>query len=127
MLREYLISEAMHALGIPSTRSLSVVETGATVQRETPLKGAVLLRVAASHLRVGTFNGRQLNPSSSGSANSWITRFKGTILNARRTPILQEAFWSISCKDRSHRRLDAGRIHSWRHEYRQYGAFRRNH
>ena len=55
MLREYLISEAMHALGIPSTRSLSVVETGATVQRETPLKGAVLLRVAASHLRVGTF------------------------------------------------------------------------
>ena len=101
MLREYLISEAMHALGIPSTRSLSVVETGATVQRETPLKGAVLLRVAASHLRVGTFNGRQLNPSSSGSANSWITRFKGTILNARRTPILQEAFWSISCKDRS--------------------------
>ena len=55
MLREYLISEAMHALGISSTRSLSVVETGATVQRETPLKGAVLLRVAASHLRVGTF------------------------------------------------------------------------
>jgi serine/tyrosine/threonine adenylyltransferase len=55
MLREYLISEAMHSLGIPTTRSLSVVATGRQVQRETVLDGAVLARVAASHLRVGTF------------------------------------------------------------------------
>ncbi|MCP8971291.1 protein adenylyltransferase SelO [Ectobacillus ponti] len=55
MLREYIISEAMHALGIPTTRSLAVVLTGETVMRETPLPGAVLARVAASHLRVGTF------------------------------------------------------------------------
>ncbi len=55
MLREYLVSEAMHALGIPTTRSLAVVATGDTVVRETPLPGAVLARVAASHLRVGTF------------------------------------------------------------------------
>jgi uncharacterized protein YdiU (UPF0061 family) len=55
MLREYIISEAMHALGIPTTRSLAVVSTGETVQRETPLAGAVLARVAESHLRVGTF------------------------------------------------------------------------
>jgi serine/tyrosine/threonine adenylyltransferase len=55
MLREYIISEAMHALGIPSTRSLAVVTTGETVMRETPLPGAVLTRVAASHIRVGTF------------------------------------------------------------------------
>ncbi|WP_319432101.1 protein adenylyltransferase SelO [Mycobacterium sp. RTGN5] len=55
MLREYLISEAMHALGIPTTRSLSVVATGRTVHRETTLDGAVLARVAASHLRVGSF------------------------------------------------------------------------
>ncbi|OBH18473.1 protein adenylyltransferase SelO [Mycolicibacter sinensis] len=55
MLREYLISEAMHALGIPTTRSLSVVATGRQVQREGLLPGAVLARVAASHLRVGTF------------------------------------------------------------------------
>ncbi|MCC5843862.1 MAG: YdiU family protein [Verrucomicrobia bacterium] len=55
MLREYLISEAMHALGIPTTRSLAVVRTGETVHRERPLPGAVLTRVAASHLRVGTF------------------------------------------------------------------------
>ncbi|WP_245778292.1 protein adenylyltransferase SelO [Lentzea xinjiangensis] len=55
MLREYVVSEAMHALGIPTTRSLAVVSTGATVHREEPLAGAVLARVAASHLRVGSF------------------------------------------------------------------------
>jgi uncharacterized protein YdiU (UPF0061 family) len=55
MLREYLISEAMHALGIPTTRVLAVVKTGEQVIRERPLPGAVLARVAASHVRVGTF------------------------------------------------------------------------
>jgi serine/tyrosine/threonine adenylyltransferase len=55
MLREYLVSEAMHALGIPTTRSLSVVATGRPVARDTMLEGAVLARVAASHLRVGSF------------------------------------------------------------------------
>ena len=55
MLREYIISEAMHALGIPTTRSLAVVTTGEPVFRETVLPGAVLTRVAASHLRIGTF------------------------------------------------------------------------
>jgi uncharacterized protein YdiU (UPF0061 family) len=55
MLREYIISEALHALGIPTTRSLAVVTTGEKVFRETALPGAVLTRVAASHIRVGTF------------------------------------------------------------------------
>ncbi|MSU37361.1 MAG: YdiU family protein [Pedosphaera sp.] len=55
MLREYLISEAMHALGIPTTRSLAVATTGEPVFREQTLPGAVLTRVAASHIRVGTF------------------------------------------------------------------------
>lgn len=55
MLREYLVSEAMHALGIPTTRSLAVAATGRPVRRDTMLPGAVLTRVAASHLRVGTF------------------------------------------------------------------------
>ena len=55
MLREYLMSEAMHALGIPTTRSLAVVATGEAIQRERALPGAVLTRVASSHLRVGTF------------------------------------------------------------------------
>jgi uncharacterized protein YdiU (UPF0061 family) len=55
MLREYVISEAMHALGVPTTRALAVVATGRQVYRETELPGAVLARVASSHLRVGTF------------------------------------------------------------------------
>ncbi len=55
MLREVLVGEAMHALGIPTTRALAVAATGEAVQRERPLPGAVLTRVAASHLRVGTF------------------------------------------------------------------------
>ncbi|MBL8270132.1 protein adenylyltransferase SelO, partial [Steroidobacter sp.] len=55
MLREYLISEAMHALGIPTTRSLAVVTTGEQVYRQEILPGAVLTRIATSHIRVGTF------------------------------------------------------------------------
>src|SRR6185295_3166655 len=55
MLREYIISEAMYALGIPTTRSLAVVTTGEPVYRQNRLPGAILTRVAASHIRVGTF------------------------------------------------------------------------
>lgn len=55
MLREHIISEAMHGLGIPTTRSLAVVTTGEPIYRETEQQGAILTRVAASHLRVGTF------------------------------------------------------------------------
>ena len=55
MLREYIISESMHALKIPTSRSLAVVETGEDVIRETSLPGAILTRVASSHIRVGTF------------------------------------------------------------------------
>src|SRR6185436_12721357 len=55
VLREYLIGEAMHALGIPTTRALAAVMTGERIYRESTLPGAVLTRVAASHIRVGTF------------------------------------------------------------------------
>lgn len=55
MLREYIISEAMHKLGIPTTRSLGVVKTGIPVFRQSELEGAILTRVAKSHIRVGTF------------------------------------------------------------------------
>ena len=55
MLREFIVSEAMHAMGIPTTRSLAVVATGRPVLRERMLPGAVLTRVASSHLRVGSF------------------------------------------------------------------------
>ena len=55
VLREYVVSEAMHVLGVPTTRALAAVTTGESVMREGPLPGAILLRVASSHLRVGTF------------------------------------------------------------------------
>jgi serine/tyrosine/threonine adenylyltransferase len=55
VLREYIVSEAMHALGIPTTRSLAAVSTGETVFRERALPGAIVTRIAASHVRVGTF------------------------------------------------------------------------
>jgi uncharacterized protein YdiU (UPF0061 family) len=61
MLREYVIGEAMHALGIRTSRALAVVATGEDVLRETVLPGAVLARVAASHIRVGTFQYAALN------------------------------------------------------------------
>ena len=55
MLREYIIAEAMHSLGIPTTRSLAVVSTGESVMREQALPGAILTRLSSSHIRVGTF------------------------------------------------------------------------
>lgn len=55
MLREYIISEGMHGLGIPTTRSLAVVNTGEEVLRERFEQGAILTRIASSHIRVGTF------------------------------------------------------------------------
>ncbi len=61
MLREYVIGEAMHALGIPTSRALAVVATGEAIVREAVLPGAVLARVAASHIRVGTFQYAAMN------------------------------------------------------------------
>jgi uncharacterized protein YdiU (UPF0061 family) len=55
VLREYILGEAMHGLGIPTTRALAMVATGEPVFRERPEPGAILTRVAASHIRVGTF------------------------------------------------------------------------
>src|ERR1700729_2902320 len=69
MLREYIVSEAMHALGVPTTRSLAVVSTGRPVLRETPLPGAVLVRVASSHLRVGSFQYAFQQASATGNAD----------------------------------------------------------
>ena len=55
VIREYVVSEALHYLGLRSTRSLAIVSTGETVLRETPTKGGILTRVASSHIRIGTF------------------------------------------------------------------------
>src|SRR5699024_9883428 len=63
VLREYLISEAMAALGVPTSRSLAVVATGEAVRRPQPYPGAVLTRVAASHLRIGTFQYAAWHPN----------------------------------------------------------------
>ena len=97
MLREYIVSESMYALNIPTTRSLAVVATGRQVQRETLLPGAVLTRVASSHLRVGSFQyARASNdldllrrladhaierhhPSSAGESNRYLALLKGVI------------------------------------------------
>jgi uncharacterized protein YdiU (UPF0061 family) len=97
MLREYLIGEAMHGLGIPTTRALSVVATGERVLRETALPGAVLCRIAASHLRVGTFQyaastgDRDLlraladhavarhYPDAAGAANRYLELYRGVV------------------------------------------------
>lgn len=62
MLREYLISEAMFSLGVPTTRSLAVIDTGESVFREREERGGILVRVASSHLRVGTFEYACNNP-----------------------------------------------------------------
>ena len=73
MLREYIVSEAMHALGIPTTRSLAVVTTGEEIAREVMLPGAVLTRVAASHIRVGTFE--YASATGDGAALEALTRY----------------------------------------------------
>jgi len=97
VLREYLVSEAMHALGLPSTRSLAAVVTGETVFREQPLPGAIVTRVASSHVRVGTFQffaargdegaTRQLAdyvierhyPEAASAANPYLALLRGVI------------------------------------------------
>jgi serine/tyrosine/threonine adenylyltransferase len=97
VLREYLVSEAMHALGVPTTRSLAAVATGDPVYRDEALPGAVLTRIASSHIRVGTFEYfaahhgtehiRQLSdhviarhyPAAAGAANRYLALFEAVV------------------------------------------------
>jgi serine/tyrosine/threonine adenylyltransferase len=90
VLREYIISEAMHALGIPTTRALAVVTTGEPVFRETILPGAVLTRVAASHLRIGTFEyfAAQGDPEAITILTEYAIARHYPALQARPTPYL---------------------------------------
>lgn len=110
MLREYIVSEAMHAMGIPTTRALAVVATGRQVRRETLLPGAVLARIAASHLRVGSFQYavaysqsagdlgllRRLadhaiarhHPDASGAANPYLALYEA-VISAQATLLAQ--------------------------------------
>ena len=89
MLREYIISEAMFALGIPTTRSLAVVATGEPVYRENVLPGAMLTRVAASHIRVGTFE----YAASIGADNRALSAVEG---QGGRTPLEALADYTIA-------------------------------
>jgi serine/tyrosine/threonine adenylyltransferase len=78
MLREYVVAEAMHALGIPTTRALAVVATGEPVIRETVLPGAVLTRVAASHLGWGPSSTPPCTTTACSCVDSPITPSRGT-------------------------------------------------
>ena len=92
MLREYIISEAMHSLGIPTTRSLAVLRTGDRVMRETAQPGGILARVARSHIRVGTFEYAALQRDSKHSQSLLeytVNRHFPELLN---TPNLALAF-----------------------------------
>ena len=89
VLREYILSEAMAALGVPTTRALAAVTTGERVFRETALPGAVLTRVAASHLRVGTFQYFAAQGDVAGTRDSRTMPSPGTTrrLHERRSHI----------------------------------------
>ena len=91
MLREFVIGEAMHALGIRTTRALAVVATGEEIVRETLLPGAVLPRVAASHLRVGTFQYAATQRRSAARAAPRRLRDRPPPSAARRTPSTRTA------------------------------------
>lgn len=84
VLREFIVSEGMHALGIPTTRSLAAVSTGEQVWREGPLPGAVLTRVAASHLRVGTAEFVRMRASADQQASLPTTSDAATTRRSRR-------------------------------------------
>ena len=84
VLREYIVSEAMAALGVPTTRALAAVTTGERVLRDTVLPGAVLTRVAASHLRVGTFQYFASRGDVEGLRMLETMRSPGTILRLRK-------------------------------------------
>jgi uncharacterized protein YdiU (UPF0061 family) len=93
MLREYIISEAMHALGIPTTRSLAVATTGERVYREEALQGAVLTRVAASHIRVGTMQwaAQWAAQGAAARGDAGATRALADYTRARHYPALADS------------------------------------
>ena len=129
MLREYIVSEAMAALGVPTTRSLAVVTTGETVRREELLPGAVLTRVAASHIRVGTFQ------FFAARGDVEATRILADYALARHYPEAAHAAnpyraltgLVVCAPSPADRAMDARWLHSRRHEYRQHVDCGRNH
>ena len=133
MLREYLISEAMHALGIPTTRALAVVATGESIVREVDgrhahVPGAVLARVAASHLRVGTFQYASATGDVELLRRSPTTRSPDTF-RTRPTPTIPAlALFEhvVGGAGVARRAVDGGRVHPRRDEHRQHDDLRRD-
>ena len=129
MLREYIISEAMYALGIPTTRSLAVVTTGEPIYRETVLDGAVLTRVAASHIRVGTMewaaarrDHEALGPLADYTRRRHYPELVGVPDPSPR--LVRGHRRTAGAPDRA---LAARRVHPWRDEHRQHGPLGRDH
>ena len=129
VLREYLVSEAMAALGIPTTRALAAVSTGETVMRETFLPGAVFARVASSHIRVGTFQFFAARGDADGVralADHAIARLYPEAASAA-NPYRALLDAVIEAQAPADRALDAGRLHPRRDEHGQHVDFRRDH
>ncbi len=134
MLREYVIGEAMHALGVPTTRALAVLGTGERIAREEgALPGAVLVRVAASHLRVGSFQyAAALTPGQEGPDGSEAS---GRLRDrppppgggAGRAALPRPARSSDAASGRAGRALDVPRVRPRRDEHRQRDDLRRDH
>ena len=129
MLREYVIGEAMHALGIPTTRTLAVVATGDHVARETMLPGAVLARVAASHLRVGHLpvRRRARRPGAGTAPGGLRHRPPPPGGGPGRQPVPGLPRGGGGRPGRAGRPLDARRVHPRRDEHRQHDDLRREH
>jgi serine/tyrosine/threonine adenylyltransferase len=118
VLREYIVSEAMAALGIPTTRALAAVTTGEPVWRETSLPGAVLTRIASSHIRVGTFQFFAAREDVDA-----IRRLADHVIAAlprggwRREPVPHPPRPGDLAPGSADSEVAARRLHSWRHEH----------
>lgn len=129
MLREYIISEALHGLGIPCTRSLAVVASGDTVLRPLPQPGAVLTRVAASHVRVGTFEYaiRRGGAELVRALADWCIERHYPHCRAADNPLAGPAAGGGGAPGSADCALDAGRLYPRGDEYRQHEHCRREH
>ena len=126
MLREYVISEAMAALGIPTTRSLAVVTTGEPVYRASALQGAILTRVAASHIRVGTFEYLAARQDEAEPAGAGRLRDRPPLPGTGRRPakvpgVLPRGHGPPGL---AHRPVATRRVHPRGDEHRQHGDLR---
>ena len=129
VLREYLVSEAMAALGVPTTRALAAVTTGEEVFRETPLPGAVLTRVASSHIRVGTFQffaARGDTEAIRVLADHVIDRHYPEAAGAP-NPYSRAAGRRHRPAGKPRRQMAGDRLHPWGDEYGQYVGRGRDH